>query len=463
MADQILSSQITLLSLLSVLSIFVGLLTYWAWRAHTTKCQRLIELGRESFLKKIENIEYEEPDDFDYPINSWRGFQPFKVIEKKVETWTQHRGEKVSDICSFVLAPINTPTPLPSFHPGQHLSFSLPLNDGLNVRYYSLSDGPHPDHYRVSIKRALPPRNAGPEVPPGLGSNHFHDKIQLGETVLTGQPAGDFCLDFRTKKSGPVVLLAGGIGITPMVSISKMLNGIDYDDPVYLFYGVRGAHEVALIDDLILVSRELKNINVYLCISGATEEVPDITKHEYIHAVTGINKDGSPTLNEPGKGCRLSADLLKSIVDQPNLADYYLCGPPPMMKSLVDGLYFWGMERKRVHWEGFGPCAVNWPGDILNSPLKPCLITVVDKQKDDEKVHVDWSPAKGSVLNLADQHKDKIRPLRRQCGQGACGQCKATLKGSVSYEKKPSFTGLKSNECLTCCARPNGDILIYLQ
>jgi len=463
MADQVLNAQVTLLILLSVFTGFTSLLIYWSYQNFTRQGLQLQLATESAFIAKSTDLEIVTHYNREYPVNAWRGFQPFKVIEKKVETWIPYKGQQVSDICSFTLAPVNTPTPLPLFFPGQHLSFQLPLNDGLNVRYYSLSDAPHPEHYRVSIRRALPPRDSDPEVMAGLGSTYFHDQVKQGDIVLTGQPAGDFYLDDRKKKSGTVVLLAGGIGITPMVSTAKYLADIGYKDKVVLFYGIRHPDEIALDRDLIQVAKSSLNIEIFACCSGPLTEIPELFKHEHIHIISGFKNDGSPLINEAGRGCRIQVDLLKLYVEQPETADFYLCGPPPMMKTLVDGIYFWGIPKHRVHWEGFGPCAVAWPADILNSALKPCSITVVDKLKGDEKVHMEWSATKGAILDLADQNSGKVRKIPRQCGQGSCGTCRLIYKGNVVYEKKPSYSGLKSNECLTCCARPKGDVLIYLK
>jgi hypothetical protein len=124
---------------------------------------------------------------------------------------------------------------LPTFKPGQFLTFKLELAHGgaeSLVRCYSLSDAPQADHYRVSIKRV--PSPVGSAHPPGRSSNHFHDQVQVGSRLQVRAPGGHFFLDAGT---GPVVLIAGGIGITPMLS---MLTGVrQRKGRAWLFYGVR--------------------------------------------------------------------------------------------------------------------------------------------------------------------------------------------------------------------------------
>jgi ferredoxin len=237
------------------------------------------------------------------------------------------------------------------------------------------------------------------------------------------------------------------------------LIDIGYKDKIMLFYGVRHIPEVALLKDLAAVAKS--GVSVNICLSSPVEEVPQDIVDMSINLLTGTDEKGFPIINHPGPGIRVSADLLRAMITEPDESDYYLCGPPPMMKSLVDGLYFWGMPQERVHWEGFGPCAVTWPADIINSPLKPCGLTVVDL-KNNDKAFLDWSASKGTLLTLLDQNKGKVRAVKRQCGQGACGQCKLTCRGKVVYDRKPTYKGLQPNECLTCCGRPDGDLLLFL-
>jgi ferredoxin-NADP reductase len=109
---------------------------------------------------------------------------------------------------------------LPPFLPGQFLTFRLdvPTTGGTEqiIRCYSLSDAPRPDSYRVSIKRVLPPE--GSQLPAGRSSSFFHDQVAVGSLLQVRAPAGHFHID---RSDAPVVLIGGGIGITPMLS---MLN-----------------------------------------------------------------------------------------------------------------------------------------------------------------------------------------------------------------------------------------------
>ena len=98
------------------------------------------------------------------------------------------------------------------------------------TRCDSLSEGPNPSHYRISVKRMLA-TPGGPERPPGVCSNRLHDTLRVGDRVQARPPAGGFVLDPDTTV--PSVLIAGGVGITPLLC---MLRGGLAADPNRTFH-----------------------------------------------------------------------------------------------------------------------------------------------------------------------------------------------------------------------------------
>ena len=142
----------------------------------------------------------------------WNGFRKFQVTKKVCEC---------EDVNSFYLAP-HDGRPLPQFKPGQYITFqlNLPGQSKPVIRCYSLSDSHRPDCYRVTIKKALPPPDCeGAKC--GIASSYFCDTVKVGDILDVKAPSGHFFLDMAEEK--PVVLISGGVGITPMVS---MLNAI---------------------------------------------------------------------------------------------------------------------------------------------------------------------------------------------------------------------------------------------
>ena len=407
------------------------------------------------------NERLKEIDDHSYELNTWSGFKKFKVKSKTVESMMKRGDDYLSDICSFELIPIETPYPLPEFKAGQHLSFQLNINGEKVVKYYSLSDGPNAYSFRVSIRRALAPKSDLP-IPDGVGSNFFHDHIHEGDLIDVALPKGEFYLSEDNEDK--TILVCGGIGITPMISMAKDLLQKDSQREVRLYYGVKSPNEVVLKEDLIELAKSMPNFHCYICISNPREDMQmDIRFERYpkIQYITDLTEDMIPEFNKQGEGCRVSVDLMKNhIVGDDEEQSFYLCGPPAMMSSMLTQLYDWGIKKEKVHWEGFGPCAAEWPGDVLNSSLKPCTV-VLQKTDTGQTQPLEWKPENGSIMTLADYHPETKGMIPRTCGQGFCGSCKVQCLGDVHYDKEPSYASqLKEGECLPCVCKPIGDVVL---
>ena len=143
-------------------------------------------------------------------MGAWSGWRDFRVMRRQFEDASKTQ-------CSFHLQPVDA-AQLAPFQPGQYLTFSLKLPDGGRslTRCYSLSDRPDPTGYRITIKR-VPPPSGRPELPPGASSSHFHDRVHEGDVLQVKAPSGHFFID--PHASVPAVFIAGGIGITPMMSM----------------------------------------------------------------------------------------------------------------------------------------------------------------------------------------------------------------------------------------------------
>ena len=174
---------------------------------------------------------------------TWAGWRDFRVSKREFEDAAQSQ-------CSFYLQPLDG-QPLPPFLPGQFLTFSLdvglPASQAASeprtiTRCYSLSDRPDSSFYRVTIKRVPAPPGRH-DVAPGLSSSHFHDHVHVGDILRVKAPAGHFHLD--PDPGVPVVLIGGGIGITPMVSMLRWCLLEQPQRTVHLYYGLRNSRDHA--------------------------------------------------------------------------------------------------------------------------------------------------------------------------------------------------------------------------
>lgn len=113
---------------------------------------------------------------------------------------------------------------------------------GSLIRCYSLSDQPNSNTYRITIKRASAPVEK-PNLPPGAVSNYFHDHVQVGDILKVKAPSGRFFID--VEASTPAVFIAGGIGITPMMSMLFWCLANQATRELHLYYGVRNSTDHA--------------------------------------------------------------------------------------------------------------------------------------------------------------------------------------------------------------------------
>jgi len=353
--------------------------------------------------------------------SAWAGFRKFRVEGKVLEA---------ESCCSFYLAP-HDGRPLPPYLPGQYLTFRLTVPEQQRelTRCYSLSDSPdHTDYYRVTIKRIPPPRNVE-NAPSGVVSSHFHDRIQVGDILDVKAPSGHFHLDVESR--APVVLIGGGIGITPALSMLNYLASAPGKRDVWFFYGVRNGREHILKDYLREIAEQNPNIRLSVCYSDPLPS--DRPGQDYDFAE------------------RVSVDLFKKLLGVNNY-EFYICGPPPMMASLTADLGKWGVPENRIHVEAFGPASVKKvakPDAAVLEAASGAEVTFVRSNKT-----VPWSGTAGSLLELAEAHGIRIDS---GCRAGSCGTCVTAIRdGKVEYlAGKPDFD-IEKGSCLACVAVPRG-------
>lgn len=360
----------------------------------------------------------------------WKGFANF-IVARKVP-----HGD--SGICSFYLKPKDPRLRLADFRPGQHLVFELPVPGRSRpvTRRYSLSDRPGLDYYRVSVKRAAPPADE-PDLPPGVGSTYLHEHIDdtegvPGNLLLVSCPDGSFCLDPADDQ--PVVLIAGGVGLTPMLS---MFNSIAAENPTretWLFYGVRDSGEDVIFDEGMLVPG----------IGDTLSAHPNL--HLHISYSRPLGRDEVLFEFQPGRyhRGRVGAELLKRLLPSNNYR-FYICGPEAMMDQVEDELVAWGVPEEDVMSERFGP-----PKKKAASGAAPATITFSRSSK-----AATFTGEDGNLLEFAERAGVAIPS---DCRSGACGQCKvAIVSGKVSYPRRVNYS-CPPGTCLTCSCIPEGDL-----
>ena len=264
------------------------------------------------------SVEVEMYDQALHQEGGWKGFRHFIVDRKVTES---------DVITSFYLKPEDKGK-IAGFKPGQYISIKLEIEGEkfIHIRQYSLSDAPGKDYYRISVKR-----EAGTANPDGRVSNYLHDHVEEGSILKISAPAGDFVLG--TEKHTPVVLLSGGVGLTPIMSMLKTVTEVQPGRKVSFVHAAANGNVHALRHEVEELAA-LDCVNSYIFYDSPTEEDRMNNRFDVEGYVT--------------------PDWLKdhvSLVD----ADFYFCGPVPFMKAINRSLKDLGVNEERIHFEFFGP------------------------------------------------------------------------------------------------------------
>lgn len=356
------------------------------------------------------------------------------VVDKRVR--------ESDTITSFYLV-AEDGAPLAPFRPGQFLPLSLDIPDRPKpvIRTYTLSNAPggRGRHYRLSIKREPAPAHP-PDAPPGLSSNYFHDRVEPGTRLRTRAPRGDFHLDPGAETA--VVLLSGGVGLTPMISMLDAIVDAGVGRPVWFIHGARNGNEHAMGEHVRRMARENANVNVHISYSRPASG--DVPGRDY-------DREG-----------RIDAGLLGELLSG-NDFEFYLCGPTPFMKSVYGDLRDRGVPETRIHHEFFGP-ATALREDEEPAAAEPGPAAALDGAADGPEVTflrsgvtAVWDPALGSLLDLAEAHG--ISP-DFSCRSGICHTCLCTIfDGAVDYTAEPMDDPGEGN-VLICCSTPKGNVVL---
>ena len=243
----------------------------------------------------------------------WTGWRRFVVVDRIQESTL---------ITSFILQPADGGSVIPH-KAGQYLTIRYDPEGVAFKRNYSISSGPQTDHYRISVKRES--RGNG-------GSLFLHDRIQIGDVVESTPPAGDFFLDDEPQR--PVILLSGGVGLTPMISMVEEIAARHPALRTYYVHGTTSSATHAMDRHVRDLASTHGNIRVHTFYSDPGEGDVAGTTHD---------EDGFVSI----EWLRANAPLAE--------ADVYLCGPKPFLRSFVSGLLLAGVPASRLHYEFFGP------------------------------------------------------------------------------------------------------------
>jgi ferredoxin-NADP reductase/MOSC domain-containing protein YiiM/ferredoxin len=356
------------------------------------------------------------------PPPAWPGFLPLRVARVDREA---------ANVVSLSIEHMDG-APLPAALPGQFLVVRLRTtpNGPTLLRNYSMSGMPGAKTYRVSVKRETN----------GVVSSYLCDHTHGGDTLEVSAPRGGFIL---RSGDAPVVLLSAGIGATPVLAMLYSLASAASRRQVWWIYGARNRAEHPFAKESRGLLQTLVNSRSHIVYSK-----PDSGDRP------GVDYDSVGHVDTP------LLDRLGVTRD----ADFYLCGPPSLLRDLTAGLKTWGADSPRIHTEVFGPEAPITPGIARSS--RPQVHVPAGQPGDGPQISftrsgltVPWGSRFSSLLELAEAC---AVPVQWSCRTGVCHTCECVLiGGTVHYEPDPLEPPAAGN-VLICCSTPSGDVEVDL-
>jgi len=260
-------------------------------------------------------------------------------------------------------------------------------------------------------------------VPTGVASTWIHDHAPTGTILQVRAPAGQFILSPDAEP--PPVFIAGGIGITPILSMLRTALVAMPKRRMHLFYGVRNGQDRAFkvgLEQLAQAHRPGFSLHVLYSDPAAD----DVKGQDY--DLAGF----------------ITTELLKQTLPHGRHA-FYICGPDPMMKALIPALLDWGVDEVDIHRESFGPQTAA-PAQVT-AAAGPVL--AIGFRRSGRTL--DWTGRDASLPDFAEHHSVAIES---GCRSGSCGTCETKLiSDRVAYATKPDHD-ITLGHCLPCVGTP---------
>lgn len=327
-----------------------------------------------------------------------------------------------------------------TFLPGQYATITSEI-DGQKVRRsYTISSSPtQRDYIELTVKRE----------DHGLESRHLHDHAKTGDLLEISAPAGQFF--FTGKEAKGIVLIAGGVGITPMMSVLRDLTDRSYEHPVHLICAANTPTDLIFREEIAYLARRHPTVTTASIVSKAK-------KNEWAGPVGFI-----------------TADFIAECA--PDIAErrVHLCGPPPMMEAVKAALAELKVPPDQIKTENFAPPKGGpVPADEPDEPASE-LPSAAPAASTDPSVP---APSAQSTVQFSKSNKSgKLAPdqsvleaaeavgvvIDFECRVGTCGRCKVPLtQGTVMMEVEDALSAEEKADgiILACQAKSPGDLVV---
>jgi ferredoxin-NADP reductase/DMSO/TMAO reductase YedYZ heme-binding membrane subunit len=341
--------------------------------------------------------------------------------------------DETADVRTFRLAPMGGGV-LPFFYrPGQYLNIGLTIDGERVNRSYTIASSPTRSEYcELTVKKA----------DGGYASHHLHERFTVGSVLDVSAPAGRFV--FEGEGADKVLLIGGGVGITPVMSILRALTDRSWPGRIELVIAARSANDIVYREELDYLVKRFPNLVVTVTLSREPKD--------------------SVWRGERGQ---IGRELLARVLRDPRSTPVYLCGPAAMMGAVRAMLLEMGVAESGVHVEAF-----------VSPPRAPADESVREQKAREEAE----TPARdaGAMLSvrfsrsgvsadlsdgktLLEAAEDVGVAIPFDCRAGICGQCKTRLThGRVAMVVEDALTSgdRKAGLVLACQARAICDLVV---
>jgi len=357
------------------------------------------------------------------PPRIWSG--PLRVVSIVEET---------PDVRTFRFAdPEGQPLPF-KHQPGQYLVLSLTIDGKKVKRTYTIASSPTQSSYcEITVKRE---EN-------GYGSRHLHETFRPGQVVNVTAPAGRFT--FNGTESRSIVLIAGGVGITPLMSILRHLTAQSWNGDIHFIYSAKTPRD-------IIFRRELDDLH---------KRFPNLRLH-----VTLTRAEGTDWM---GKHGRITAKFLNEAVPDLAMHPIYICGPITMMEPTIQLLRELGVPKEQIKSEAFVAAkrAETAPPASTISAAFVAPVSIPSEDDSGEPTLTFLRSGKSVPLvpdkTLLEIAEDAGLTPDFECRSGICGRCKHRLvAGSVTMEVEDALdaSDKSQNLILLCQAKATASVAI---
>ncbi len=324
--------------------------------------------------------------------------------------------DETPTVRSYVLESQDAASPL-QFLAGQHLTLLVNIDGATHRRCYSFSSAPAADaRPSITVRR----------TPDGLVSRHLHQTVGVGDTLLATNPTGEFTLATDPAGSRMVAFVAGGVGVTPLISLVECLLRDEPASHAVLLCGNRSDEEIIFRERISALEASY---------------APRLSVHHALDAPpagwTGISGvlDGRRVLEALGGA---DADA------------YYICGPEPMMRSVCQALADAGIVADSIRTERFEYAKVA----KTRLPTQSAQLTFAASGK-----CVTVQPGQTILQAGIEAGVD----LPHSCTMGGCGACRVRKSGGEVVTSEPNCLTDREREdgyILACCSYADGDVTI---